>query len=124
MGSLGTSNVRLPNPSFTYTKTLARSPLLTTVFSDSLVPLQPGSWLMSIFAGFGAVPSNFTVPLTVATVAGSIGVAAGAEAAGVSAPGAGASSFLLHAASTSSAHMLAVNQMVVFMMSPLYSGVG
>ena len=48
---------------------------LTTTFSASLVPLQPGSWLMSIFAGFGAVPSNFTVPLTVATVAGSIGVA-------------------------------------------------
>src|SRR5271166_3210477 len=42
------------------------------------MPLQAGSWLMSIFEGFGAVPSNFTVPLTVATVAGSIGVAAGA----------------------------------------------
>ena len=34
---------------------------------------------MSIFAALGAVPSNFTVPLTVATVAGSMGVAAGAE---------------------------------------------
>jgi hypothetical protein len=79
---------------------------------------------MSIFAGFGAAPSNLTVPLTVATVAGSIGVAAGAEAAGASAAGAGASSFLLHAASTSNAHMPAINQMVFFMMSPFYSGVG
>jgi len=37
---------------------------------------------MSIFDGFAAVPSNFTVPFTVAAVAGSIGVAAGAVAAG------------------------------------------
>ncbi len=44
------------------------------------MPLQAGSWLMSIFAAFGAAPSNLTVPLTVATVAGSIGVAAGAGA--------------------------------------------
>src|SRR6202011_5892488 len=50
------------------------------MFSASFVPLQPGSWLMSILAGFGAVPSNFTVPLTVAAVAGSIGVAAPAGA--------------------------------------------
>ena len=42
-----------------------------------LAPLQAGSWLMSILAGLGAAPSNFTVPLMVATVAGSIGVAAG-----------------------------------------------
>ena len=51
--------------------------MLTTTASAAFVPLQPGSWLMSILAGFGAVPSNFTVPLRVATVAGSIGVAAG-----------------------------------------------
>src|SRR2546426_2582234 len=47
------------------------------MFSDSFVPLHAGSWLMSIFAGLGAVPSNLTVPFTVAAVAGSIGVAAG-----------------------------------------------
>src|SRR5580704_3004444 len=33
---------------------------------------------MSIFEALGAAPSNFTVPLTEATVLGSIGVAAGA----------------------------------------------
>src|ERR1700730_9708050 len=49
--------------------------------SASFGPLQPGSWLISILAGFGAVPSNFTVPLTLAAVAGSIGVAAPAGAA-------------------------------------------
>ena len=53
---------------------------------------------MSIFAGFGGAPSNFTVPLTVAAVAGSIGaagvVAAGLEAVGCSSAG----SFLLHPA--------------------------
>src|ERR1700758_5092698 len=48
------------------------------MFSASFVPLQPGSWLMSILDALGAVPSNFTVPLMVATVAGSMGVAAGA----------------------------------------------
>src|SRR5258708_4060097 len=37
---------------------------------------------MSILADLGAAPSNFTVPLTVATVAGSIGVDAGAAAGG------------------------------------------
>src|SRR5262249_4487866 len=71
--SLGTSNVRSPRPSFTYTKTLARSPLSATIVSAVLVPLHAGSWLMSIFAGFGAVPSSLTVPFTVAAVAGSIG---------------------------------------------------
>src|SRR6266850_3579954 len=54
---------------------------------------------MSIFAGFGATPSNFTVPPTVAAVAGSIGaagvVAGGLEAVGCSSAG----SFLLHPAS-------------------------
>src|SRR5271165_1079175 len=60
---------------------------------------------MSILEALGAGPSNLTVPLTVATVAGSIGVA-GAAAAGCSAAGlaAGASSFLLQAASASSTH--------------------
>ena len=46
--------------------------------SAVLAPLQAASWLMSIFAALGAAPSSFTVPLTLATVAGSIGVAAGA----------------------------------------------
>jgi hypothetical protein len=43
--------------------------------------LQAGSWLISIFAALGAAPSNFTAPLTEATVLGSIGVAAAAGAA-------------------------------------------
>src|SRR5260370_33572728 len=50
-----------------------------------LVPLQAGSVLMSILAALGATPSSFTVPLTLAAVAGSIGAAAGAEATGVAA---------------------------------------
>src|SRR6201981_2965177 len=49
--------------------------------SFSLAPLQAGSCDMSILAGFGAVPSYFTVPLSEPTVAGSMGVAAGAGAA-------------------------------------------
>src|SRR5712691_3560001 len=56
------------------------------MFSAVLVPLQAGSWLMSILAALGASPSSFTVPLMLATVAGSIGVAgaaAGAAALGV-----------------------------------------
>src|SRR5579864_1535837 len=92
--------------------------------SASFVPLHPGSWLMSILDAFGAVPSNFTVPLIVATVAGSIGVAgcaAGCSAAGLAA---GASSFLLHAASTSSAHSAktptihVAQRLFLFIMSP------
>src|ERR1700676_1163307 len=50
------------------------------MFSAVFPPAQLGSWLMSIFAGLGAVPSNFTVPLTLTAVAGSIGVDAGAAA--------------------------------------------
>src|SRR5947209_7235213 len=37
---------------------------------------------MSIFAGFGAVPENLTVPLTLAAVAGSIGAAVGPAGGG------------------------------------------
>src|SRR6266478_3143562 len=48
------------------------------MFSAVFEPAQLESWLMSILAGLGAAPSNFTVPLTLAAVAGSIGVAAGA----------------------------------------------
>src|ERR1700682_3419735 len=67
-------------------KTFSRWPPLTTIFSAVLAPAQLGSWLMSILAGLGDAPSNFTVPLTVAAVAGSIGVDAGpaAGAAGCS----------------------------------------
>src|SRR5690242_707918 len=66
--------------------------------SAVFAPLQAGSWLMSILAALGAAPSSFTLPLTEATVAGSMGVAAGAGAAldagadGCASPG---SSFLL-----------------------------
>src|ERR1700693_3817020 len=49
--------------------------------SAVLLPLQAASWLISILEGLGAVPSNFTVPLTDATVLGSMGVAAGAGCA-------------------------------------------
>src|SRR5437660_10328879 len=73
---LGTSKVRSPNPSFTYTKTFASLPLSATMVSDMLLPLQAGSWLMSILAGLGTAPPYVAVPLTVAAVAGSIGVEA------------------------------------------------
>src|SRR6266446_9056526 len=95
--SLGTSNVRFPNPSLTYTKTLANLPPPAITVSAVFEPLQAGSWLMSIFAALGAVPARLTVPLTLAAVAGSIGAAAGAAAV----LGAADSSlgFLLHAVS-------------------------
>src|SRR5215469_11345965 len=59
---------------------------------------------MSILTALGASPSNLTVPLTLATVAGSIGVAAGA-AAGVAAGCSAVSSFLPHPASKTSPHI-------------------
>src|SRR6202158_222653 len=96
--SLGTSNVRLPKPSFTYTKTLANLLPSATTVSAVFEPWHAGSWLMSIFALLGAVPARLTVPLTLAAVAGSIGVAAGVAAV----PGAADCSslgFLLHAVS-------------------------
>src|SRR5271169_4666198 len=65
------------------------------------MPLQAGSWLMSIFASLGATPSKLTVPLTLATVAGSIGVAAGAGVAAVlGAAACSSEGFLLHAVRT------------------------
>src|SRR5258708_31929494 len=88
MASLGMSKLRLRRPASTETKTLARGPRAAITFSAVLVPLQAGSWLMSILAALGASPSNFTVPLMLAAVAGSIGVAgaaAGAAALGVAA---------------------------------------
>src|ERR1700722_8420950 len=65
---------------------------------------------MSILDGFGAVPSNFTVPFTVATVAGSIGVAAGAVAAGcdILLLDCSVFSFLLQAAVASKPHKASV----------------
>src|SRR5260370_35295142 len=92
MASLGTSNVRLPRPSFTYTNTLERWPPAAITFSAVFVPLHAGSWLMSIMAALGAAPSNFTTPMIVAAVAGSIGVAGAAGAAAML--GAGCSSEL------------------------------
>src|SRR5260370_21100303 len=72
----GTSNVRFPRPSFTYTKTLDNLPPSATTVSAVFGPLQAGSWLMSIFAPLGAVPAKLTVPLTLAAVAGPTRVAA------------------------------------------------
>jgi hypothetical protein len=70
-------------------------PFAITV-SAVFVPLQAGSWLISIFAALGAVPSRLTVPLTLAAVAGSIGVAAGAAPLLGAADSSGFG-FLLHA---------------------------
>src|SRR6267154_5411035 len=67
-------------------------------FSATLVPLHAGSWLMSILAALGASPSNFTVPLMLAAVAGSIGVAGAAAGAAALGAAAGCSSFLPHPA--------------------------
>src|ERR1700680_4332697 len=53
---------------------------------------------MSIFAAFGAAPSNFTVPLTDATVAGSMRVAAGTAVDAAGAAGGSSASFLPHPA--------------------------
>src|SRR5216684_5903329 len=69
------------------------------MFSAVFEPAQLESWLMSILAGLGAAPSNFTVPLTLAAVAGSIGVAAGAAAGAGAAGCSSAVSFLPHPAS-------------------------
>src|ERR1700730_10485385 len=98
-------------------KTFSRWPPLTTIFSAVLEPAQLGSWLMSILAGLGAAPSNFTVPLTVAAVAGSIGVAAG-PAAGLGAAGcSSAVSFLPHPTNRRSPSKLAIaTDVLVFML--------
>src|ERR1700730_3144455 len=69
------------------------------MFSAVFDPWQFASWLMSILAALGSAPSNFTIPLTLAAVAGSIGVAAGA-AEGLGAAGCSSEvSFLPHPAS-------------------------
>src|SRR5579863_9203441 len=65
--------------------------------SALLAPLQAASWLISILAGLGAMPSSFTCPLMLPTVLGSIGVAAGAGGAAFSSVAFDdCSSFLLH----------------------------
>src|SRR5260370_24331769 len=84
-------------------KTFSRWPPLMTIFSAMFEPAQLGSWLMSILAGFGAAPSNFTVPLMLAAVAGSMGVAAGAAAELGAAGCSSAVSFLPHPASRTTA---------------------
>src|SRR5258708_39591193 len=79
-------------------KTFSRCPPLETMLSAVFEPEQLESCLMSILAGLGAPPSNFTVPLTLAAVAGSIGVAAGAAAGPGAAGCSSAVSFLPHPA--------------------------
>jgi hypothetical protein len=79
---------------------------------------------MSIFDSLGAVPSNFTVPLIVATVAGSMGVAAGAIVSAGALVDCSVFSFLLQAASVSNApsaitlSVVAAQPVFLFMMSP------
>src|SRR5258708_19622010 len=73
-----------------YINALERWPPLALTFSAVFVPLQAGSWLMSILATLGASPSSFTTPTMMAVVAGSIGVATAAGAAAML--GAGCSS--------------------------------
>src|SRR5262249_4781926 len=69
---------------------------------------------MSIAAAFGAAPSNFTMPLTAAAVAGSIGVAGAVAAAGAAAAGwSSGVSFLLHPAGNWSKHSAASMQLVI-----------
>src|SRR5262252_4244500 len=75
---------------------------------------------MSIFAGLGAVPSNFTVPLTVAAVAGSIGVGAGAADSDAGAGWDSGVSFLLQPArrrSPRSAQRPRLTKYVLFIIS-------
>src|ERR1700688_195560 len=99
-------------------KTFSRWPPLTTIFSAVFEPAQLGSWLMSILAAFGAAPSNFTVPLTDATVAGSIGVAAGPGVDATGAAGCSSASFLPHPANRASPGRTAITiHFLVFVMS-------
>src|SRR5581483_655744 len=95
--------------------------------SATLSPLQAESWLISILPGLGAVPSYFTVPLMVATVAGSIGLAAGAGVAAFSSVAledCSVFSFLLHAPSSSrlarQTSASTASHVFLIMMSPLH----
>src|SRR5581483_206788 len=116
--SFGTSKERSPKPSFTYTNTFAKLPPSETTVSAVFVPLQAGSWLISILAGAGAEPENLTVPLTVATVLGSMGVAGAAGALEVAAFSSEAfddcSSFLLQAARNNSARRAKLKTTIQF----------
>jgi hypothetical protein len=84
--------------------------------------LHAASWLISIFAGFGAAPAKVTVPLTVAAVAGSIGVEVGAGGAcEVGEVACSWFSFLLQPASSQKPNRESMNiatQVFLFMMSP------
>src|SRR5438128_9596380 len=91
--------------------------------SDMLLPLQAGSWLMSILAGLGTAPPYVAVPLTVAAVAGSIGAeAVFASFAGEVACSSPVFSFLLHPTSSANAKRQSSPSIAahffVFMMSP------
>src|SRR5689334_5259440 len=129
-GSLGVSKVRFPNPSFTYTKAFSTSPLFTTNVSALLLPLQAGSWLMSILAGFAAVPAYLTVPLMLPTVLLSMGVA-GADAVACFASVAELDcslSFLLHPESkispSSAQTSIAIADFIFIVLLPLSTGFG
>src|SRR5258708_6669375 len=87
---------------------------------------------MSILEGFGAVPSNFTVPLTVATVAGGIGGAApaGAACSGGGVVGCSLLFFFFQSARSSKLNraskltvIIAQHFVFVFMMSPFLESV-
>src|ERR1051326_8329380 len=99
-------------------------PLSATMVSALFVPLQAASWLMSILAILGAVPSSFTCPFTVATVLGPIGVAAGAGAAAFSSVAfddCSVFSFLLQPANSQKprhSRPIIANHVFLFMISP------
>jgi hypothetical protein len=84
---------------------------------------------MSILDALGAVPSNFTVPFTVAAVAGSMGVAAGAAASVGVLLDCSVFSFLLQAAVVSNAHsaikltVVLAQAVFLFTMSAFHLGV-
>src|SRR5690348_11909533 len=99
-------------------------PLSATTVSALLVPLQAASWLMSILAILGAMPSSFTCPLTVPTVLGSLGVAAGAAGAAFSSVAfddCSVFSFLLQPANSRKLRQsrpISANHIFLFMISP------
>src|SRR5437899_11188611 len=121
--ALLTSNVSYHMPPLTYKNQFASLPLSATMVSDMLLPLQAGSWLMSILAGLGTAPPYVAVPLTVAAVAGSIGAEADfASFAGEVACFLLVLSFLLHPTGSADAERQSSPSIAahffVFMMSP------
>src|SRR5437868_2302406 len=86
---LGTGNLRLPRPSFTYTKTFWSDPSADTITASVFASgfMHRGSDDMTIGCEAGAVPMNVILPPTDPAVAGSTGFvtgAAGAEPADLS----------------------------------------